>query len=315
MAPTASKKGTQSKAGSTKVDRRSTSRHSTPVSALTETSPPTPRTATPSSAAASASSMPRETAYLQTSTAALICTEPSIETLIEKSNASVAKPGDPPGARELHILHDKIRDTVNRFMFKRGEVCDRSMRQLVQKRKERAVAEQEYEATRAEEERVKIKREEDERRKERKNPGKKRSHDEMEIDEESQEKKEQKENLPSVGAHGVARQDGVGVNQGGCLLFHSLELHAPWVLPLAHCACFSPSHMALRSYHMLTSHVTRQARKLLHHLLCCLERLYRISWTPPTLPPTQICHAMTLRLPRHSTSEYSAKTQPQPKTQ
>jgi hypothetical protein len=174
--------------------------------------------------------MARETAYLQTSTAALISTEPSIEALIEKSNASVAKSGDPPGARELHVLHDKIRDTVNRFMFKRGEVCDRSMRQLVQKRKERAVAEQEYEAARAEEERVKVKREEDERRKEKKNPGKKRSHDEMELDEESQERKEQRESLPSVGAHGLARQDGVGVNQGEHMRFKISRVNGtPWL--------------------------------------------------------------------------------------
>lgn len=156
--------------------------------------------------------MARETAYLQTSTAALISTEASIEMLIEKSNASVAKAGDPPGARELHVLHDKIRDTVLRFMVKRSEACDRSMRQLVQKRKERAMAEQEWEASRAEEERVKVKREEDERRKEKKNLAKKRSHDEMEVDEESEDRKEQRESLPSVGAHGVARQDGVGVN-------------------------------------------------------------------------------------------------------
>ncbi|SMR41848.1 unnamed protein product [Zymoseptoria tritici ST99CH_1E4] len=214
MAPNASKKGTQSKANSSKVDRRSTSRHSTPGSALTDTAPPTPRTATPSSVTASAATMARETAYLQTSTAALISTEASIEMLIEKSNASVAKAGDPPGARELHVLHDKIRDTVLRFMVKRSEACDRSMRQLVQKRKERAMAEQEWEASRAEEERVKVKREEDERRKEKKNLAKKRSHDEMEVDEESEDRKEQRESLPSVGAHGVARQDGVGVNQG-----------------------------------------------------------------------------------------------------
>lgn len=44
--------------------------------------------------------------------------------------------------------------------------------------------------------------------------GKKRSADEMEIDGEDEERQEQKEALPNVGAHGVARQDGVGVNEG-----------------------------------------------------------------------------------------------------
>ncbi|KAK4503928.1 hypothetical protein PRZ48_004843 [Zasmidium cellare] len=210
MPPTASKKGTQGKS-SKQSDRRSASRHSTPVSALTDTSPPTPRTATPSTN--TGASMATETAYLHTSTAALISSEPSIEALIDKTNASGSKPGDPPVARDLQGLHDKIRDSVNRFMTKRGEVCDRSMRQLVQRRKERAQVEREQEAARAEAERAKIKREEDDKRKEKKTPSKKRSHDEMDIDEDA-ETKVKKESLPNVGAHGLARQDGVGVDQG-----------------------------------------------------------------------------------------------------
>ena len=137
----------------------------------------------------------------------------SIEELIDKTGASASKSGDPPVARDLHKLHDTIKDTVNKFMTKRGEVCDRSMRQLVQRRKERAQIEQEQEAARAEAERAKIKREEDDRRKEKKTPSKKRSHDEMDVDEDP-EIKAKREALPDVGAHGLARQDGVGVNQG-----------------------------------------------------------------------------------------------------
>lgn len=98
-------------------------------------------------------------------------------------------------------------------MTKRGEVCDRSMRQLVQRRKERAQVEREQEAARAEAERAKIKREEDDKRKEKKTASKKRNHDEMDVDEDA-ETKTKKESLPDVGAHGLARQDGVGVNQG-----------------------------------------------------------------------------------------------------
>lgn len=158
--------------------------------------------------------MPKETLYLKTSTAALISSEPSIELLIEKSSASVAKQGDPPVGRDLRVLHDTIKESINKFMGKRGEVCDRSMRLLVQRRKERAQVEQEQEAARAEEERVRVKREDDERRKPKKAMSKKRSHDEMDVDGESQDRKEQRESLPSVGAHGVARQDGVGVHQG-----------------------------------------------------------------------------------------------------
>lgn len=215
MAPTISKKATQPKA-------RSVSRNSTP---LTEKSP-TPRAATPASTSAASTAFPKETLYLKTSTSALISTEPSIELLIEKSSAALAKQGDPPVGRDLRVLHDTIRDSVNKFMGKRGEVCDRSMRQLVQRRKERAQAEQEQEAARAEEERVRVKREEDERRKEKKALSKKRSHDEMDVDGESQDRKEQRESLPSVGAHGLARQDGVGVHTGelmlmlsGCLIY------------------------------------------------------------------------------------------------
>lgn len=79
--------------------------------------------------------------------------------------------------------------------------------------------EREQEAERVEKERAKIKREQDEKRVEKKTPSKKRNHDDMDIDEEEAERKEKREALPDVGAHGVARQDGVGVHQGmseGC---------------------------------------------------------------------------------------------------
>ncbi|GIZ42682.1 hypothetical protein CKM354_000594100 [Cercospora kikuchii] len=201
----ASKKGTQGKAGATSknVHRRSTSRQTTP---LTEAST-TPATATPSAKDAPAATM---TPYLKTSTAALISTDPSIETLIDRSNASAARPGDPPTVRELRMLHDTIRDTVNRFMSKRGEVCDRSMRQLVQRRKERLQEEREQEAAR-DAERARVKREEERSAKDKKTTSKKRHADEMDVD---ADEKERKEALPNVGAHGLARQDGVGVHQG-----------------------------------------------------------------------------------------------------
>ncbi|KAK5702681.1 Transcriptional regulator [Elasticomyces elasticus] len=188
-------------------DRRSSSRHSTPVSALTETSaPPTPT-------APATTSAPRETAYLHTVTAALVNTESSIEVLI---NGTTAKASEPPSAKELFGLHDKISTTIHVFMGKRGEVCDRSMRQLVQKRKERMQAEREAEAEReARELAAKKEQEDDERRKAKKEKAlsKKRSRDEMEIDAEEETAK-RKASLPNVGAHGLARQDGVGVHEG-----------------------------------------------------------------------------------------------------
>nr|POE59268.1 hypothetical protein CFP56_24537 [Quercus suber] len=207
MPPTSTKKGAKS-AGAR--EQRSSSRHSTPVSALTDTTaPPTPVMATPTSTA----NMPRETAYLHTSTAALISQDPSIETMIDGKSGS--KPGDPPSSRDLHALHDKIRDTVNKFMSKRSETCDRSLRLLMQKRKERIQAEQEEEIARQQDEAARVKREdEDVERKKVKKPSKKRSHDEMDVDEDEEKMKKKKESLPSVGAHGPARQDGVGLHEG-----------------------------------------------------------------------------------------------------
>lgn len=213
MAPPApaAKKG-QGKSAKNNTDRRSLSRHSTPVSALTDASPSTPTT--PSLPSAPRTTMAKETPYLRTSTAALISQELSIEAHIEKSISSSAKPGDPPSARELHKLNATIRDTVNRFMSKRGEVCDRSMRQLVQRRKERVQHEREQEAARAAAESARVKREQEAAKKGKGTPHKKRSHDEMNLDSDEKERKAKNEALPNVGAHGLARQDGVGVQQG-----------------------------------------------------------------------------------------------------
>lgn len=160
--------------------------------------------------------MPKETAYLHTPTSVLVSDEATIEALIAEKSTSSTK-GDPPSARDLHGLHDRIRDGVNKFMTKRGEVCDRSMRQLVQRRKERLQVEREEELAREEAARVK-KEEEDREAKKAKKLGRKRSHDEMAMDvdaeKEEQGRKERRESLPSVGAHGLARQDGVDVHQG-----------------------------------------------------------------------------------------------------
>ena len=155
--------------------------------------------------------MPKETAYIHTQTSALVSNESSIEALINASSSG--KGADPPSAKDLHSLYDSIKSTVLKTMSRRGEVCDRGIRLLAQKRKERIAMEREQEAARAEEEAKKAKAE-------RKKVGKKRSADEMEGVEKSQAKtkveeiEEEKGGLPTVGAHGVARQDGVGVGQG-----------------------------------------------------------------------------------------------------
>lgn len=233
MPPTAAKKGSAPKAAPR--ERRSVSRHSTPASALTDPSaPPTPVRTTPTTTATAKPPL-TETPYLNTPTSALLSEAPSIEQLIA---ATSAHGFDPATAKELHSLHDQIRDSVNKFMGRRGEICDRSMRQLVKKRKERIVVEREAEAAReaakalkregerererereeSEKRRVKrIKEKEAEKPKEReKTLSRKRSHDEMEVDVdiEEEERVKRRESLPSVGAHGLARQDGVGVHEG-----------------------------------------------------------------------------------------------------
>ncbi|KAI7346212.1 hypothetical protein KC354_g14350 [Hortaea werneckii] len=236
--PSAASKNKPSASRSTNRDRRSSSRHSTPVSALTEstTAPPTPLQSTPSAPAASSNAppqptIPRETAYLHTVTASLLPPRGEghhdIEQLIQGTSSRGG--AEPPTAKELHGLHDRIRDSVGKSMAKRGEACDRSMRLLVQKRKDRQQREREADADREAQEQVRkrdkndagAKRERDQERGDREKVKKevklsrKRSHDEMEVDEEGgEDRKEKRESVPSVGAHGVARQDGVGVHDG-----------------------------------------------------------------------------------------------------
>ncbi|KAF2768856.1 hypothetical protein EJ03DRAFT_294147, partial [Teratosphaeria nubilosa] len=215
MAPSSSKKGTTSKKAVR--DRRSNSRHSTPVSTLTESpAPPTPLAGTPTDSApapAPAPAIAKETAYLKAPTAALANAADDISKLIAHTSS---RNHDPPSAKELHGLHDKIKDTLTQAMARRGEVCDRAMRQLVQRRKERLQLEREQEAARqARDQAAKQERDEGERKKAKKDKAvsRKRSHDEMELDD-AKAREHKRESLPDVGAHGLARQDGVGVHEG-----------------------------------------------------------------------------------------------------
>lgn len=243
MPPPSSKKGSAGPKPSAR-DRRSASRHSTPVSALTDTTaPPTPLQSTPSTVQApvSGSAVPKETPYTHTPTATLLSTSSSdqitLESLIDRCNANGKN--ELPSARALHELESNIRESLVRTFVKRGETANASMRQLVQRRKERERAEREVEAARAEEaEAGRVKREKEERKKAASGTSKKRAHEEMEggdregsVEEGEEERK--KRDAPSVGAHGLARQDGVGVHQGEfcspCLCWSGLLL-APWRL-------------------------------------------------------------------------------------
>ncbi|KAK1082569.1 Transcriptional regulator, partial [Friedmanniomyces endolithicus] len=149
---------TSKKTAAAKASKPS-SRHSTPLTETASTAPPTPLMGTPTPA----TPVPKETAYLRTPTITLVSSDSSIEQL---TTGTTAKANDPPSARELFRLHNTIRDSIRTIIAKRGETCDRSMRQLVQKRKERLQAEREAEAEREAHELVmKQEQEDSERRK------------------------------------------------------------------------------------------------------------------------------------------------------
>jgi transcriptional adapter 3 len=227
MAPPGSKKGSKNNAAASR-DRRSSSRQSTPLSTLgADTAPPTPLAATPTSVGPPTPAVPKETGYINMPTASLINTDPSIEALIEKAGGSGA---NPPSGRNLMTLQDRLKDSLSKVMQKRGEMCERGLRQIVAKKKEREKLEKEQQE--AEQTTARIKEEEAAERKKKKN-GKKRSADDMEgVETEGAQSTERRDSMPSVGAHGVARQDGVGVHEGTSYISLSHVLASHRTLPL-----------------------------------------------------------------------------------
>lgn len=162
--------------------RRSRSRATTPISPTTEDSSAPSQTV-------------GESAYLHAPLSGLLVPNAvSIESLIEKHSSDSP---NPPSAASLHALHDGITMSVLSHVERRGEICDSSMRQLVRRRKDRLDAERARdEQERADEERRK--------REVKKIATKKRDREQMESD----------SRPPAVGAHGLARQDGVDVHEG-----------------------------------------------------------------------------------------------------
>jgi len=191
MPPNQAAKGKNTKAP--KRDRRSRSRNTTPLSSSTEaSSQPAPLTG--------------ESAYLRTPLSSLLVPpNVSIEGLIEKHSSNVS---NPPAASSLNSLHDGIVSQVLGHVGARGQACDRAMRELARKRKDRVEAEREKE----ERERM-----DEERRKRdtKKIIGKKRDREEAEDE----------TRPPAVGARGVARQDGIDVHQGIFAIPKALPSH------------------------------------------------------------------------------------------
>ena len=169
-------------------EHQSRSRNTTPLSSSTEIStnlpPPVPT---------------GESAYLNTPLSSLLVPQNiSIEALIDRNSSNGSTP---PSASSLNSLHEGIVSQILGHVTARGQVCDRSMRELAKKRKERLEAERERdERERIEEERKK--------REVKKLIGKKREREDAEDE----------TRPPTVGAHGLARQDGVDVHQGTHML-------------------------------------------------------------------------------------------------
>ncbi|GAM91617.1 hypothetical protein ANO11243_096690 [Dothideomycetidae sp. 11243] len=160
-------------------DCRSRSRNTTPLSSGPETSPAPPQ-------------ITGESPYLRTNLSALLVPHnASIEVLIDRHSAGG---NNPPSSTSLNALHDGIQSLVLGHVTTRGTACDRAMRELARKRKDRIEAERQ----RDERERM----EEERRKRDKKLNSKKRDREEMEDE----------TRPPTVGAHGLARQDGVDVH-------------------------------------------------------------------------------------------------------
>jgi hypothetical protein len=243
------------------------------MSALTDTTPGTPLAVTPSNTSQSAPALPRETPYLHTPTAYLISADLDLDTLIERSHPPSLKPHDPPTARELHALHDKIRDKVLKSLEKRGETCERNLRAVVQKRKESAQLEREREAAEQQVAADRIKKEREDGSGKSKKTGQKRSHAEVEGS------GDRKPSVPSVGEHMLARQDGVGVHEGKPILVIAshevslrLEVNMAFVLLLLwmRLAVVATSHVLLLSHALSLRHTVSS----LHSAVCHTTSLH-----------------------------------------
>jgi len=175
----------QSKEFKESNDHDMRSRNTTPLSSPTELSPvPVPTFAV---------AMPEHSPYLNiTLSALLVQQDATIETMFDNQSATG---NTPPTAETLDRIYDQIVSKIVSHTQARGQACDRAMRELARKRKERI----ERERDRDDQERI------DEERKRRdasRVASRKRAHDEMEDE----------TRPPAVGLHGVARQDGVGVH-------------------------------------------------------------------------------------------------------
>ncbi|TKA78650.1 hypothetical protein B0A49_01421 [Cryomyces minteri] len=185
MPPTAAKgKG---KAQS-REPRRSHSRNTTPISTNTEGS----------SASAFATGT---SSYLHTSLAQLLVpTNTTLEGMIDRHGNATST----PSASSLNTMEESLRTNILAHVKARGDICDRGMRELAKRRKERMEIERERDLGRE-----RLERESEEKRAKMKKA-------------KSSLKREREEERPmAVGAHGVARQDGLGLKKDASSLLSS----------------------------------------------------------------------------------------------
>jgi transcriptional adapter 3 len=152
--------------------RRSRSRNTTPLSS--------------SSVSAAATIEPTHTPFLQTPlSGSIVLSDTPIDDLFDGSSVS----SNPPSAGTLRNITDSVKSQLLNTIKPREEICDRLMRELHSKKKERV------ERNRQREQQEIAEREAEERRQKLKVTPKKREREE--------------ERPLAVGAHGIARQDGV----------------------------------------------------------------------------------------------------------
>ncbi|KAF1813732.1 hypothetical protein P152DRAFT_457094 [Eremomyces bilateralis CBS 781.70] len=139
------------------------------------------RNTTPASASAVSVSidLPPSSSYFQTNLAPSSAPA-TVEDILDDGGAGQA----PPSAAAIHSMQDEVKSKVVSILNARGETCERLIRELSKKRKERIERNREKE---------RLEREAEERKRKQKQTKKREKDDER---------------PPAVGAHGVTRQDG-----------------------------------------------------------------------------------------------------------
>ena len=171
-------------------DRRSRSRNTTPVSASTTLSAGLESTSAPSAS------------YLQTS---LRHSSEPPKTTVEEVLEQYGSITNIPSSNGLIEAQETVKTQFSSHHKLRGDTLDRLLRELAKRKKERVEQERETE--------VAEQRQAEERK--------------QKLKIKSRKREPEEERPPAVGAHGVARQDGVDLHRGK-YISHNVSLHIRW---------------------------------------------------------------------------------------